>query len=122
MDNWSTQDDAEDSAFYAELKRQILRLTDEDHDEPRVQNKCARRRLVGGGLSLIPGNYFNWSESKEVSVPGWMEKLWAVNGSGTGVFIPRGGVHRFRRRHNKPKKNTERTRVHPTGHKNLGSS
>ncbi|KAK9052268.1 hypothetical protein SSX86_028896 [Deinandra increscens subsp. villosa] len=118
---------AEDTAFYAELTRRILLLTDEDTDnEPQVKSMCLRRtdhRPLGGGGGLS-GNYFSWSESGEVSVPGWMERLWAASGGGTGVFIPRGGVVRSRRRHNKSKKGNERSRVvHPAaGHKNLGSS
>lgn len=122
-----TQEDVEDTAFYAELTRQILLLTDED-DEVQVKNKGVRRfnqKLVNGGgqWSLMPGNYFSWSEGGEVSVPGWLESLWKANGGGTGVFIPRGGVHRPRRRYNKPKKNNDNGRGHPeAGHKNLVSS
>ncbi|KAI3699120.1 hypothetical protein L2E82_43179 [Cichorium intybus] len=124
--NTSTPYDDNDY-FYAELTRQILLLTDED-DEVQVKKKGFGRfnhkYSVGVGWSSMPGNYFSsWSEGVEVEVPGWMEKLWAANGGGTGVFIPRGGVHRSRRRQNKPRKNNDRGKAHPApGHKNLGSS
>lgn len=124
----TTQDD---DAFYAELTRQILLLTDED-DEVQIKNKGSGRfnkRLVGSGVggggdgwSMTHGKYFSWSEGGQVSVPGWMERLWAANGGGTGVFIPRGGLHRSRRRYNKPKKSNDSSRSHPAVHKNLGSS
>ncbi|KAI3502620.1 hypothetical protein L1887_30813 [Cichorium endivia] len=126
MDHDFSTSATDDNDFYAELTRQILLLTDED-DEVQVKKKGARRfdqRSVGGGLSVMPGNYFfSWVDGGEVEVPGWMERLWAAKGGGTGVFIPRGSVHRSRRRHNKPRKNNDRGRQHPVpGHKNLGSS
>ncbi|CAI9276094.1 unnamed protein product [Lactuca saligna] len=123
--NTSTLGDANDD-FYAELTRQILLLTDED-DDVQVKKKGGRRfhqrSVGGGGWSLMPGNYFfSWLEGGEVEVPGWMERLWAANGGGTGVFIPR-AVHRSRRRHNKPRRNNGRGKAHPTtGLEDLGSS
>ncbi|KAI3502619.1 hypothetical protein L1887_30812 [Cichorium endivia] len=116
----------DDDDFYAELTKQILLLTDED-DEVQVKKKGFGRfnhRPVGVRWSSMPGYYFSsWSEGGEVEVPGWMEKLWAANVGGTGVFIPRGGVHRSRRRQNKPRKNNDRGKAHPApGHNNLGSS
>ncbi|CAI9276098.1 unnamed protein product [Lactuca saligna] len=111
MDHSFNTSTPNDDDFYAELTRQILLLTDED-DDVQAKKKGGRRlhrRPVGGWWSVMPGNYFfSWSESGEVEVPGWMERLWAANGGGgTGVFIPRGGVHRSRKRHNKPRKNLE---------------
>lgn len=115
----STFEDAEDNAFYAELTRQILLLTDED-DEVQVKSKSVRR--FNQRWSLMPGAYFSWSEG-EVSVPVWMERLWSTKVGGTGVFIPRGVVHRSKRRYNKPRKSNDRGRANPApGHKNLGSS
>lgn len=129
MDHSFNTSTPNDNDFYAELTRQILLLTDED-DDVQVKKKGSRRfnqRSVGGGLSVMPGNcFFSWSEGGEVEVPGWMERLWAANGGGTGVFIPRAGVlHRSRsKRHKKTRKNNE-TRGRPhlvPGHKNLESS
>ncbi|KAI3729514.1 hypothetical protein L6452_18174 [Arctium lappa] len=117
--------DADDNAFYAELTRRILLLTDED-DELQTKNRGAGRfnkRAVGGGWQLPPGNYFSWSVGGEVSVPGWLERLWAADGGGTGVFIPRANIHRSRRRCNKPRKNNDKGKLHPEArHNNLGSS
>ncbi|KAJ0435946.1 hypothetical protein HanRHA438_Chr17g0838441 [Helianthus annuus] len=113
--------DGEDSAFYAELTRQILMIMDdEDETYARRDVKGAaefKRSVVGRGSGTVAlvtsGGYFSWSESgRGVEVPGWMEKLWASNGggSGTGVFIPRvvaaaAGKSR-RRRRNKQRNNT----------------
>ena len=116
----ATQDD--DHSFYDELSRQIFLLTDEDDDGIQIQlKKNGGRRFNqrsaggGGGWSVTPGNcFFSWSEGGEAEVPGWMERLWAANSGGTGVFIPRAGgvVHRSRKRHNKPRKSNERDRKH----------
>ncbi|KAK1412076.1 hypothetical protein QVD17_33042 [Tagetes erecta] len=105
--------EGEDTAFHAELTRQILMLID-DEDKTNVGLEFQRRSVVShgccsGGL-VLPGGYFSWSESgKTVEVPGWMERLWASKAVGTGVFIPRAvaaaGKSR-RRRRNKPRKNT----------------
>ncbi|MFS8021782.1 hypothetical protein Hanom_Chr16g01431471 [Helianthus anomalus] len=113
--------DGEDSAFYAELTRQILMIMD-DEDETYARRDVKgvaefKRSVVGRGSGtsalVTSGGYFSWSASgRGVEVPGWMEKLWASNGggSGTGVFIPRvvaatAGKSR-RRRRNKPRNNT----------------
>ncbi|KAK9074485.1 hypothetical protein SSX86_007083 [Deinandra increscens subsp. villosa] len=107
----------EDTAFHAELTRQILTLIMDDEDET-----CARQSVKGGSEnptrlvvchgSVTSGGYFSWSESgrSNVEVPGWMERLWAANGGvGTGVFIPRvaeaATVKSRRRRRNKARKN-----------------
>ncbi|KAL8248586.1 hypothetical protein R6Q59_005454 [Mikania micrantha] len=116
----------QDNAFYAELTRQILLLTEDEDDAVHVKNKCARtfNRTPaggGGGWSLVPGEYcFSWWEGGVAPVvPGWMERLWAANGGGTGVFIPRGGTHWSRKRHKKPKKNKDGGKAHTTsGYKN----
>ena len=99
----------EETMFYDELTRQILLIMDEDdHDQTHIMRHVKdvtslRRKSVVSG-----GNYFSWSESgRSVEVPSWMESLWARNGSGTGVFIPRvaAPVKPRRRRNNKPKRN-----------------
>ncbi|CAI9278631.1 unnamed protein product [Lactuca saligna] len=109
--------DFEDTTFYTELTRQILLIMDEDDDTytRRSRNGVSQfqRTPVSGGS----GKYFNWLEGqggRSLEVPGWMESLWANNGAGTGVFIPRvaaaGKVRR--RRHHKSKKNKEGGRIH----------
>nr|GEV53637.1 hypothetical protein [Tanacetum cinerariifolium] len=65
-------------------------------------NTTMRRSIVSGG------KYFSWSGSgRSVEAPSWMERLWAGNGGGTGVFIPRvvPPSKSRRRRNNKPKRN-----------------
>ncbi|PWA91001.1 hypothetical protein CTI12_AA094880 [Artemisia annua] len=98
----------EDTMFYDELTRQILLIMDEDDDQTHIMrhvnhvSRLRRKSVVSGG------NYFSWSESgRSVEVPSWMERLWAHNGSGTGVFIPRvvAPIKPKRRRNNKPKRN-----------------
>ncbi|CAH1431287.1 unnamed protein product [Lactuca virosa] len=121
MDSYSDSSssaDAEDTALYQELTRQILMLTDEDDDRYTVEPR--RRPVVHGGVGSRPvaRNYYSWSESVRSPVPGWMESLWANGGGGTGVFIPSGvavaaysgGGKKFgrRRRNNKVRKNNDR--------------
>ncbi|CAI9296740.1 unnamed protein product [Lactuca saligna] len=120
MDSYSDSSssvDAEENAFYQELTRQILMLTDEDDDRYTVETR--RRPVVrggGGGSRPVARNYYSWSETVISPVPGWMESLWANGGGGTGVFIPSGvGVAAYgggggkkssrRRRNNKVSKN-----------------
>ncbi|KAK9051107.1 hypothetical protein SSX86_027733 [Deinandra increscens subsp. villosa] len=117
--------DAEDTAFYAHLTSQILLLMDEDD----VTNTNATRtrkgaldlgwRPVGGGggsgsgRPLISGKHCGWPDERSLGVPSWMESLWANNGTGTGVFIPRvaaGGKPRRKRQH-KPRKNKNGGRI-----------
>ncbi|KAK1425642.1 hypothetical protein QVD17_20997 [Tagetes erecta] len=115
----SNTPDTEDAAFYAQLTRQILLLMDEDEvahvDRTR---KCSpglgwRPLCVsyGDGRSMFSGKHFGSMEGgRSLEVPGWMENLWANNGSGTGVFIPRAvatGKPR-RKRHHRSRKNKGR--------------
>ncbi|MFS8028566.1 hypothetical protein Hanom_Chr16g01512051 [Helianthus anomalus] len=105
--------DHDDSAFYEDLTRHILMLMDDDN-ETHVGSKIQRRSLNygarGGGLGAF-GDYFSWCESgKRFEVPIWMERLWASNAAGTGVFIPRveavvAGKSRRRRQNKQRKKN-----------------
>ncbi|KAL7587642.1 hypothetical protein Lser_V15G37065 [Lactuca serriola] len=125
MDSYSDSSssvDVEENAFYQELTRQILMLTDEDDD--RYTAETRRRPVVHGGVGSRPvaRNYYSWSETVRSPVPGWMESLWANGGGGTGVFIPSGvgvGVAAYsggggkksgrRRRNNKVRKNNDRS-------------
>ncbi|KAJ9554103.1 hypothetical protein OSB04_018148 [Centaurea solstitialis] len=111
--------DAEDNAFYEQLTRQILMLTDEDDDDMSMYRKVVTRNPVVrgyGGSTLEPMKYYSWSETGRCSVPSWMERLWAKEGSGgggggTGVFIPTvrsGGKKSGKRRYSdKGKRNND---------------
>ncbi|KAJ0865982.1 hypothetical protein HanRHA438_Chr12g0546631 [Helianthus annuus] len=125
--NSSSVVDADDNAFYQELSRQILMLTDEDDDDKSVcLNGVAEYRrmpVAYGGVGWRPEtkNYYSWSEPERYPVPSWMESLWANGGGGTGVFIPRGAVtsrrgkKSGRRRYNnnnKATKNNDKGRVY----------
>lgn len=110
--------DMDDNAFYQELTRQILMLTDEDDDEKRA---CTSDRPVvysGVGYRPVARSHYNWSETESSSVPTWMERLWANGGGGTGVFIPSGvttrgyGKRSRRRYNNKATKTNDRGRVY----------
>ncbi|KAK1412077.1 hypothetical protein QVD17_33043 [Tagetes erecta] len=116
--------DSEDAAFYAQITRRILLLMDED-DETHANRTMKHapqfeRRLVGEGCGdgghLFSGKDFGWLE---VEVPGWMERLWANSGGGTGVFIPRevaAGKPR-RKRYHRSRKNKDGGRMHSCGEK-----
>ncbi|KAI3733993.1 hypothetical protein L6452_13453 [Arctium lappa] len=118
--------DADDNAFYEQLTRQILMLTDEDDDDDTggmYRKAVIRKPVVHGyvGSKLQESiEYYSWSESGKCSVPNWMERLWAKGGGGgTGVFIPTvlrsGGRKSGRRRHNdKAKRNNDRGRTYST--------
>lgn len=111
--------DLEDTAFYAQITRQILLLMDED-DETHANGTMKHapefeRRLVSDGGYLFSGKDFGWlDDGRRVEVPGWMERLWANNGGGTGVFIPREvAASKFRRkRYHKSRKNKNGRRMH----------
>ncbi|KAI3696215.1 hypothetical protein L1987_79225 [Smallanthus sonchifolius] len=98
--------DGDDNAFYEELARQILMLTDEDDDDKAVySNGVAELRripMVYGGVESRPVarnmNYYSWSETGMQPVPSWMESLWSNGGGGTGVFIPSGAAAAGRRK------------------------
>lgn len=103
--------EAEDTVFHAELTRQILMLIDDEdqtHAGSEFQRSVVSHGCCSGGL-VMSGSYFSWSESgRTVEVPGWMERMWASKGAGTGVFIPRvvaATSKSRRRRRNKPRKN-----------------
>ncbi|CAH1416877.1 unnamed protein product [Lactuca virosa] len=100
--------EAEDNAFYAELTRQILLIMEDDDETHARINRKGELPELQGRVVVTSGNYFSWWEGgRSMEVPSWMERLWASNGPGTGVFIPRvvaGGKSR-RRRHNKPRRN-----------------
>ncbi|KAF5751183.1 hypothetical protein HS088_TW02G00193 [Tripterygium wilfordii] len=100
MDNSVEYEDFdEDDAFYAELRRQILLLTEDDENEFSTNlnsiSIAARKRGVNGsraafGVAAEPGSYFSWREDEAADsklVPTWLVNLWR-NGNGTGVFIP----------------------------------
>ncbi|KVI05348.1 hypothetical protein Ccrd_016319 [Cynara cardunculus var. scolymus] len=118
----SSRFDADDNAFYEQLTRQILMLTDEDDDNTGMYRKGVIRKPVvyghgHGGPKLEPMKYYSWSETGRCSVPSWMESLWAKGGGGgTGVFIPTArsnGKRSGRRRYNdKAKRNNDRDRMH----------
>ncbi|KAI3730566.1 hypothetical protein L1987_61737 [Smallanthus sonchifolius] len=121
--------DVDDTAFYQELTRQILMLTDEDDDDKGVcSNGVAPVVCSGVGLRPVARNYYSWSETERGTVPSWMERLWATGGGGTGVFIPSGaatgrhGKKSGRRRYsnNKATKNNDRGRVYSSGRKMHG--
>ncbi|KAI3763874.1 hypothetical protein L2E82_13872 [Cichorium intybus] len=103
--------EAEDTAFYANLTRQILLLMDEDDETYARINRKNESPEFQGRVVVTSGNYFSsWEGGRNLEVPSWMERLWASNGAGTGVFIPRvvaTGKTR-RRRHNKVRRNDER--------------
>ncbi|KAI3763875.1 hypothetical protein L2E82_13873 [Cichorium intybus] len=100
--------EAEDTVFYAELTRQILLLMDEDDEIHGGRNRKGESPEFQRRSVVASGNYFSWCEGgRNLEVPCWMERLWASNGTGTGVFIPRvvaTGKTR-RRRHNKARRN-----------------
>ncbi|KAJ0445262.1 hypothetical protein HanIR_Chr16g0840951 [Helianthus annuus] len=110
--NIDTQD-AEDTAFYAQLTSQILLLMDDDdvtHTRTRKGAPELGRRPVSGGSASISG----WLEGgRSLVVPGWMESLWANNGAGTGVFIPRvaAASKPRRKRHHRSRKNKNRDSI-----------
>lgn len=104
--------DAEDTAFYAQLTTQILLLMDDDDETHAGRNREFQRRPVRGGSAAVGSLKSGWLAGGEsLEVPGWLESLWASNGVGTGVFIPRVVATR-RRRHRKPRKNDEVRIIH----------
>ena len=84
--------DYDDDVFYAELRKQILLLTD-DEEFPGTQHpssvRVSRQSAKVLTAAVETRSYFRWGES-EISTspaPAWLLKLWS-NGGGTGVFIP----------------------------------
>ncbi|KAL4586587.1 hypothetical protein LXL04_011225 [Taraxacum kok-saghyz] len=107
--------ETEDTAFYAELTRQILLLMDEDDETHARGNRKGHESPEFQRKSVVTSDsYFSWSESgRNLEVPCWMERLWASNGAGTGVFIPRvvAADKSRKRRHNRPRRNTDGGRM-----------
>ncbi|PSR88256.1 hypothetical protein CEY00_Acc31285 [Actinidia chinensis var. chinensis] len=103
----------DDDVFYAELGRQILRLTSEDEDENAEFRKNKHLKSAakqGSGFSCsavpLPGSYFSWSENENANVvPIWLLNLWR-HGTGTGVFIPH--IAKSIRRHKPGRRNNAR--------------
>lgn len=115
--------EAEDDVFYAELTRQILVLMDEDDETHAWRNRKSESPEFQGRSVVTSGNYFSWWEGgRNFEVPCWIERLWASNGAGTGVFIPRvvvAGKTR-RRRQNKARRNVGGRTHSCAGHKTHG--
>ena len=81
--------DYEDDDFYAELRKQILLLTDEESPEHPSSSRVTRQNGNALNTAVASRSYGRWGEN-EISTgpaPAWLLKLWG-NGSGTGVFIP----------------------------------
>ncbi|GJY45584.1 hypothetical protein Tco_0434647 [Tanacetum coccineum] len=106
--------EGEDTAFYNELTRQILLIMDEDDETYTIQRVNCMSRFERRSSIVSGGTYFSWPGSgRSIEVPSWMERLWAGNGGGTGVFIPRvvPPCKSRRRRNNKPKRNNNGVRI-----------
>ncbi|GMI96807.1 hypothetical protein HRI_003350000 [Hibiscus trionum] len=84
----------EDDVFYAEIRRQILLLTEEDDEDYQVTkttNSLSNRAVANLSSSLPHRSYFSWLDNHKTtnSVPSWLSNLWRNNNeTGTGVFIP----------------------------------
>ncbi|KAJ8774596.1 hypothetical protein K2173_017042 [Erythroxylum novogranatense] len=83
----------DDDMFYAELKRQVLLLIDEDSEDSSETThswKCDSSGLNRSfpAISQPGGSYFSlWDMEIKNSAPTWLVKTWRT-GKGTGVFIP----------------------------------
>lgn len=123
--NSSSSVDIDDNAFYQELTRQILMLTDENDDDKVMYTNGVVGRPRPMVRPVARNSYYSWSETERSSVPRWMESLWdnggGGGGGGTGVFIPTGVATRGhgkksgrRRYNNKVTKSNDRGRVYST--------
>ncbi|GJV61747.1 hypothetical protein Tco_1467847 [Tanacetum coccineum] len=114
LETWEGWTQGEDTAFYNELTRQILLIMDEDDETYTIQRVNCMSRFERRSSIVSGGTYFSWPGSgRSIEVPSWMERLWAGNGGGTGVFIPRvvPPCKSRRRRNNKPKRNNNGVRI-----------
>lgn len=88
-----TEGDQQDEAFYAELKRQILSLTDGDDNDDCSNNDFggrSRHRTMScdAALQAGPRYYSLWGcDTRRNPVPAWLSNIWRDE-KGTGVFIP----------------------------------
>ncbi|KAJ6905860.1 hypothetical protein NC652_023575 [Populus alba x Populus x berolinensis] len=106
----------EDDVFYAEIRKQVLLLTeDEDFLQTRHLNSTSankqrlKRLTTTVTIAAQPGSYFScWESENSSSVPKWLGSLWRNDNGGTGVFIPRLVNPRTRQRSGK-KRNGRRT-------------
>lgn len=94
-------------------------MDEEDVDETHATTtrKAAPEEFGRRPGSLISGKYFGWTSEggRSLQVPVWMESLWANNGAGTGVFIPRAvaaATKPRRKRNHRSRKNTTGGRLH----------
>lgn len=80
----------DDDVFYAELRKQILLLTDdEDFPQHPRSSRVIRQSANTLTAAVATRSYCRWEECElsTTPAPAWLLKLWR-NGSGTGVFIP----------------------------------
>ncbi|KAK1425643.1 hypothetical protein QVD17_20998 [Tagetes erecta] len=102
--------DGDDTVVYEEITRRILMLMEDDNETHGKGSYVKGGAKSGGGL-VVARDYFSWSEigGRRCEVPAWMERLWASNVAGTGVFIPRveaaSSKYNRRKRRNKSRKN-----------------
>ncbi|KDP47133.1 hypothetical protein JCGZ_22129 [Jatropha curcas] len=116
------QEEEEGDAFYNELRRQILVLTedDDDNDEDFLENKhgtsksdsrqISLKRSINFETQLLGSCYSScWESDGGSSVPPWLVNLWRNGNGGTGVFIPH--IVKSRRRHKSGKKNNGKRKI-----------
>lgn len=97
MKSWDDgNDEDDDNVLFAELRRQVLELTEEDDKKSRIFNS-KEGKIRHSPSVLQPQCRFEWiiSEDSNKEVPKYLVDLWnrgkSDNGecNGTGVFIPK---------------------------------